>query len=136
MAENPTEAASDIFGGLVHAFLATILLWAYFTIGFVAFFLIVYLAAFLFSPSRERAFQRLNSLFYRGFFLLVRVVIPRHRLQIDDDIRQIRSSVIVCNHLSYLDPLILISLHFALTSISTHTPWVKTFSLVPSSIGT
>jgi 1-acyl-sn-glycerol-3-phosphate acyltransferase len=35
---------------------------------------------------------------------------PRQRIEIDEKVAAIRSSVIVCNHLSYLDPLLLIAL--------------------------
>ena len=110
MAGRQTEIPPETLLGRVYAFVATITLWAYFTVGFIVFFLIFYLAAWLFTRDRERAFQRLNNRFYRGFFRLARIIIPRHHWQIDDDIKHIRSSVIVCNHVSYLDPLILISL--------------------------
>ena len=40
----------------------------------------------------------------------MRFLITGQKWRIDDDIKSIRSSVIVCNHLSYLDPLLLISL--------------------------
>jgi len=90
--------------------MVTLLLWAYFTLGFIVFFSPVYLAAFLFSENREYAFQRLNHNFYKGFFFLIRILIPRQKWRIPDEIKSIRSSVIVCNHLSYLDPLLLISL--------------------------
>jgi len=88
----------------------TLLLWAYFTLGFIVFFSPVYLAAYLFSENREYAFQRLNHNFYKGFFFLIRILIPGQKWRIADEIKSIRSSVIVCNHLSYLDPLLLISL--------------------------
>ncbi len=91
-------------------FMITILLWTYFTIGFLAFFSIPYIKAFLFSKNREISFQRLNHKFYRGFFVLVRILIPQHKWHIGSDVPGIRSSVIVCNHVSYLDPLLLISL--------------------------
>ena len=91
-------------------FAVTMICWAYFTLGFVLFFSVTYLVAYLFSPQRELAFQRLTSLFYRGFFRLVRIVAPRHQWKIDEHITDIASSVIVCNHLSYLDPILLISL--------------------------
>lgn len=110
MDDRHTEAPSAILPGRIHAFFATIMLWTYFTVGFVVFFLFFYLAAYLFSCDRELAFQRLNSRFYRGFFRLARIIIPNHKWQIDTGISAIRSSVIVCNHLSYLDPLLLISL--------------------------
>ncbi|MBW2706878.1 MAG: 1-acyl-sn-glycerol-3-phosphate acyltransferase [Deltaproteobacteria bacterium] len=91
--------------------IVTLLLWVYFTLGFIVFFSPFYLAAYLFSENRETAFQRLNHYFYKGFFFLIRVFIPGQKWHIADEIKSIRSSVIVCNHLSYLDPLLLISLY-------------------------
>ena len=88
----------------------TLLLWSYFTVGFIILFAPFYLAAVLLSKNREFSFQGLNHYFYRGFFFLVQVLIPGQKWCIADEIRSIRSSVIVCNHLSYLDPLLLISL--------------------------
>jgi 1-acyl-sn-glycerol-3-phosphate acyltransferase len=35
---------------------------------------------------------------------------PRQRFEIDEKVAEIGSAVVVCNHLSYLDPLLLISL--------------------------
>jgi len=89
---------------------ATLLLWAYFTLGFVVFFSPFYLAAYLFSENLEYSFQKLNHLFFKGFFFLIRFFIPGQKLRISGEIGSIRSSVIVCNHQSYLDPLLLISL--------------------------
>ncbi len=88
----------------------TLILWIYFIFGFFLFFSLFYLLAYLFSPNREQSFQRLNCLFYRGFLKLIKIIIPRHHWQIASGITQIKSSVIVCNHVSYLDPLIIISL--------------------------
>ena len=90
--------------------MVTLVLWAYFTLGFIVFFSPFFLAAYLFSENREYAFQRLNHNFYKGFLFLVRVFIPGQKWLISGEIRSIRSSVIVCNHQSYLDPLLLISL--------------------------
>ena len=88
----------------------TLILWAYFTAGFVVFFSPIYLAAFLFSGNRERSFQRLNHQFYKGFFKLLRTLIPATRWHISGEVLSTRSSVIVCNHLSYLDSILMISL--------------------------
>jgi len=90
--------------------LVTLLLWIYYIPGFLLFFSPLYLLALIFSRNREAAFQRLNSLFYRSFFGLVRLLFPRVRFEISPDVPAIRSSVILCNHLSYLDPILLISL--------------------------
>jgi 1-acyl-sn-glycerol-3-phosphate acyltransferase len=92
-------------------FAITVVLWIYFTAGFVFFFSPFYLWAFLCAGQREKSFQRLNSRFYRGFFALTRVLMPGHRWQIPPEVRDIRSAVIVCNHRSYLDSILLISLY-------------------------
>jgi len=90
--------------------LVTLIIWIYFIPGFLLFFSPLYLAAFIFSSNREIAFQRLNSLYYRSFLCLVRAVVPRLKIHVQDAVTSIHSSVIVCNHLSYLDPILLISL--------------------------
>ena len=103
---------SAITGTLKRTFdlFVTLLVWLYFTLGFLVFFSPFYAGALLFSQNTEVAFQKLNNLYYRSFFLLLRVLIPGLKWAVPDELRSIRSSVIVCNHLSYLDPLLLISL--------------------------
>lgn len=88
----------------------TLVCWAWFIFGFLFFFSWFYLASALFAKDPELHFQRLNNQFYRIFFRIVRATAPRQRMVIDEKITAIRSSVIVCNHLSYLDPLLLIAL--------------------------
>ncbi len=88
----------------------TLLLWSYYTAGFLVLFFPFYLLALVLAPDREKAFQRLNCSFYQGFFYLVRRLIPSCRWRIDPAIARVRGSVVVCNHLSYLDPILLISL--------------------------
>ena len=88
----------------------TLLLWTYFTVGFIILFSPFYLAAYLFSKDREISFQRLNHNFYKGFFFLARVLVFGHKWRISDEVKSIKSSVIVCNHISYLDPIFLLSL--------------------------
>lgn len=92
-------------------FSITVLLWTYFTVGFVFFFSPFYFYSLFFSTNREQTFQRLNSRFYRGFFYLSRVLMPGHRWRIPPEVKNIRSSVVVCNHRSYLDSILLISLY-------------------------
>jgi 1-acyl-sn-glycerol-3-phosphate acyltransferase len=90
--------------------IVTLLLWGYFTLGFVLLFSPRYAAATPRRADREAAFQRLNCLFFQGVFRFMRLITPGVTLNIRDEVRTIRSSVIVCNHLSYLDPILLISL--------------------------
>jgi 1-acyl-sn-glycerol-3-phosphate acyltransferase len=83
----------------------TLLLWSYYTLGFIFFFSPFYLAAYLFSENCERSFQLLNHRFYKGFFLLARILIPWTKWRIQDEVCAIRSSVAV-QSLSSSDPLI------------------------------
>lgn len=87
----------------------TILLWIYFTLGYILFFAPFYLLAFVFSRKREFAFQRLNHIFFRIFFRLVGCI-PGSRIRVDPQIYSIRSSIILCNHLSFLDSIFMVSL--------------------------
>ncbi|MDA8137514.1 MAG: lysophospholipid acyltransferase family protein [Desulfobacteraceae bacterium] len=95
----------------------TLLLWSYFTIGFVMFFAPFYLLAAVASQERARAFQWLNHLFYRGFFGWCRIIMPLQQWRIDPALKSVRGAVVVCNHLSYIDPLLLISLFGRHTTI-------------------
>lgn len=89
---------------------ATFLLWFYYIPGWLLLCPPFYLLAYFFSPNREFAFQRINHLFNRSLFLLLRIITPGLTWQVQKEIREIRSSVIVSNHLSYLDPILLVSL--------------------------
>lgn len=91
-------------------FFVTITCWAWFTLGFLLFFSWRYVAYALFAKEPESSLQRLNSRFFQIFFRIVRFLAPRHQWRIDDEVKAIRSAVIICNHLSYLDPLLLIAL--------------------------
>ncbi len=85
--------------------------WLYYTVGYVLVFGPCHLMALGFAADRERAFQRINHRFYRYFFRMIRRITPGLTLDISGDVRAIRSSVIVCNHVSYLDPILLIALY-------------------------
>lgn len=100
---------STVLTGLVNR-AVTILCWIYFIFAFLLFFSWFYLCAFFFSRNREKHFQYLNHLFFKGFLFLLRLLAPRQQWRIDEEISRIRGSIIVCNHRSYLDPLILLSL--------------------------
>lgn len=89
----------------------TLACWAWFTCGFVLFYSWRYAAAALARGNCEEQFQRLNSYFFRSFFRLVKALAPRHAIAIDDDTAALRGCVVISNHLSYLDPLLLISIY-------------------------
>ena len=88
----------------------TLLLWAYYFAAFVFFFSPAYCAAALFAADRERAFQNLNCIFYRCFFAYLKLLMPRVKICIEPEVYDVRSSVVIANHLSFLDPILLISI--------------------------
>ena len=94
---------------LVPDFVITLLLWLYWVGSYVLFFGPWQLGARLFARDREAAFQRNVHGYYRSFLRFVRVVNPGLRVQIAPEVRKLRGAVVVCNHRSYLDPLLLAS---------------------------
>lgn len=90
--------------------LVTLILWAYFTLGFVSGFLPFYLLALCLPGHREAGFQYLNHWFYRGFFGLAGLLMPALKIEVDPAVKRIRGAVVVSNHLSYLDPILFIAL--------------------------
>jgi 1-acyl-sn-glycerol-3-phosphate acyltransferase len=89
----------------------TLFYWTWFTAGFVCFFSPFYLWAVVFSRDRQRSFQRLNHRFYKCFLALVAATARGVSFEIPADVAAIRSAILVCNHVSYLDPVLLISLY-------------------------
>lgn len=87
----------------------TLLLWTYFTLGFVIFFAPFYVAAVMLAADRRLAFQKLNNRFLRGFLWLLQTAVPGLTVEIDARIRGLESCVVVANHRSYLDPVIMIA---------------------------
>ena len=91
-------------------FTITVILWTYYVVGFILFFYPFYLYAFFFSVRREEAFQKLNWLLHRSFFSMLRTIVPKVKWRIAEEISAIRSSIIIANHLSFLDPILFVSL--------------------------
>ena len=91
-------------------FVVTLLVWTYYFGAFFFFFSPAYGAAALFAADREAAFQNLNCMYYRCFFAYLKLLMPRLSISIVPEVLSIRSSIIISNHLSFLDPILLISL--------------------------
>ncbi|HKJ63891.1 MAG TPA: lysophospholipid acyltransferase family protein, partial [Desulfopila sp.] len=89
----------------------TLACWAWFTCGYVLFYSWRYAAVAVTHSNCEEQFQRLNCLFFRSFFRLVRATAPSHVIAIDEGVATLKGAVVISNHLSYLDPLLLISLY-------------------------
>jgi 1-acyl-sn-glycerol-3-phosphate acyltransferase len=96
----------------------TLALWGYFTLGFCLIFAPFYLWVFLFAKNKQPAFQQLNSRFLKGFFALCRLLIPKQQWHIDPDVRRIRGAIVLCNHISYLDSILMVSLFARHTTIA------------------
>lgn len=90
--------------------LVTIMAWIYFTLGCFILFFPFYLFSTLLSKNPEASFQKINQRLLKSFFIVLRIITPHLTIHIDDDVYALRSSVIVSNHISYLDPILLVSL--------------------------
>jgi len=99
----------------------TFILWFYFLFGYLFILLFLYVPAYVFAEKRITALQNLNHVHSKCFFALTRLLIPRTKFKIPKEVREIHSSVVVCNHLSYLDPILLVSLFKRQRTIVKHT---------------
>ena len=90
--------------------LVTLLLWVYFIFGYLIFFAPLFAGAFFLVRSRDRAYQRLMHLFCRSFVRVMQALMPQLVVEVAPAARALRSAVVVSNHLSYLDPLLMISI--------------------------
>lgn len=88
----------------------TLFLWLYFLFGYSLLFIPIVIILTPFSGNREKLFQKINHVYYRFFFILLTTLTPGLALRISDEIRSLHSCVVIANHRSYLDPLLLISL--------------------------
>ncbi len=107
-------------------FIITSILWIYFTAGFVLIFTPYIAWLYLTGKTDESAFQAVFHRFFSVFFKLCLALIPGLTIRTDPRLSSVHSSVIVCNHQSYLDPLLFIA------TFKKHKTIVKnTFFLVP-----
>lgn len=90
--------------------LVTVVLWIYFVGAFLIGYWLVFLGAGILRGPRGLSWA-LRS-YARGFIAVLLGVLPRVRLEVPQrsQLRLTRGSVVVCNHLSFLDPLLLLSL--------------------------
>ncbi len=91
----------------------TIFIWVVFLSGLVVILLvypILYLVS-LFTEYPQGVFQRYIHYFMRFFIEVLRFSVPGLDIKIHDveKLRNIKSSIILCNHISFLDGLILLS---------------------------
>jgi 1-acyl-sn-glycerol-3-phosphate acyltransferase len=102
-------------------FFITLILWFYFLFGYLFILLILFIPAYVFAENLATTLQKLNHIHLKCFFALTRLLIPRTKFIIPKDVREIHSAIVVCNHLSYLDPILLVSLFERQRTIVKHT---------------
>jgi len=98
-------------------FFLTVLLWAYFLFGYLFVLLVFFVPSYIRLKKSDAVLQRMNYLHLRAFFAWLGFLAPGVRFIIPDNVRGLRSSIIVCNHISYLDPILLVSLFPRQTTI-------------------
>src|SRR5512133_2801433 len=90
--------------------IVTLILWLYFIFGYCIFYIPVLLVMMPFIRDRGAMFQKINHYFYHGFFVLLRLITPGLKIKINEQTGRLQSAVVVSNHRSYLDPLLMISI--------------------------
>ncbi|MEE9913380.1 MAG: 1-acyl-sn-glycerol-3-phosphate acyltransferase [Deltaproteobacteria bacterium] len=98
-------------------FCFTVLLWIYFLFGYFVILLLFFVPSYLHLKNSAAVLQRMNHLHLRCFFAWLGFLAPKTEFKIDADVRGLRSAIIVCNHVSYLDPILLVSLFERHTTI-------------------
>src|SRR4030043_1547232 len=88
----------------VLAFCITLILWAYFLFGYLVLLPVLYIPAYIIAKNSAAALQNINHVHLKCFFALTRFLIRRTIFKIPKEVREIHSSVIVCNHLYFFDP--------------------------------
>ena len=88
----------------------TVVLWIYFVGAFLIGYWLLFLGAGIVRGRRGLAWAVRS--YARGFIAVLLRTLPRVRLQVPQrsQLQLTRGSVVVCNHLSFLDPLLLLSL--------------------------
>lgn len=91
---------------------ATLVAMLYFVCFFFVGYWLVYARALWPKSKRAFGFQRASHHYVRGLWWLFKRLAPGLRLDIQDRdrIASIKSSIIICNHLSFLDPLLIVAL--------------------------
>lgn len=109
------------FCGRIVDFCLTVLLWAYFLFGYLFILLFLFIPSYLHLKSSDAALQKMNHIHLKCFFAWLGFLAPRAKFRIGADVRNLRSAIIVCNHVSYLDPILLVSLFPRQTTIVKNT---------------
>lgn len=102
-------------------FCLTLGLWVYFTLGYLLLMFVLFIPCRLTLKAGDAVLQKLFHIHLKIFFVLVGLASPGVRFAVSEDVRRLRSSIIVCNHLSYLDPILLVSLFPRQTTIVKNT---------------
>ncbi|MEW6264783.1 MAG: lysophospholipid acyltransferase family protein [Thermodesulfobacteriota bacterium] len=89
----------------------TFILWLYFLFFFLICYWPAYVIPLLLRENMAARFQAANHYYLRIFFGLLGLLAPRLTISLPDRkrIAGIKASVIVCNHISYLDPLLIMA---------------------------
>jgi len=102
-------------------FCLTLGLWVYFMLGYLVLMFVLFIPCYSRLKAVDAVLQKSFHLHLKVFFALVNRLSPGVRFAVSEDVRNLRSSIIACNHLSYLDPILLVSLFPRQTTIVKNT---------------
>ena len=89
---------------------ATLLGLFFFGLFYVAVFMWMHLFALVLPKTRRQtAFQLINSWYYASFLSFLKVLLIGTRIQITPEVRAIRGAVVVANHLSFFDTILMMA---------------------------
>lgn len=99
------------FVKLIINLLATTVQVIYFLFFFLLVYWPVYVFIFFFFRNKQAGFQAATHYYLNIFFIVARIVAPGLKIRVPDAerIAALKSSIVICNHISYLDPLLIIS---------------------------
>src|SRR4030042_1165638 len=91
-------------------FILTFIFWFYFIFGYLLFYVPLLFLLKPFIRDTEAMFQKTNHIFYLVFFTLMKIITPGLTIKISKEVSSVQSAVVISNHRSYLDPILLISI--------------------------
>ncbi len=87
----------------------TMALWLWFVFGYFFLFFPMHLVGWIGARDREAWSQKVNHLYMRSLLRALLLLDPRTRIDIAPEVKALSGCVVVANHRSYLDPILMVA---------------------------